>query len=88
MDGDQAENAGKCPMRGATKINAVVGEMSNRLWWPNQLNLKVLHQHSALSSPMGPAFSYAEAFKGLDLVALKKDLLALMTDSQDWWPAD
>ncbi|MCL6705400.1 catalase/peroxidase HPI [Pseudomonas sp. R2.Fl] len=61
---------------------------SNRDWWPNQLNLKILHQNSALSDPMGPAFDYAEEFKKLDLAALKKDLTALMTDSQDWWPAD
>ena len=95
MDGNEAvleknapENVGKCPMRGGNKINAVVGEMTNRLWWPNQLNLKLLHQHSALSSPMGPAFNYAEEVKKLDLAALRKDLLALMTDSQDWWPAD
>src|SRR5512143_320132 len=61
---------------------------SNRDWWPNQLNLRVLHQHSSLSNPMGEAFNYAEEFKKLDLEALKKDLYALMTDSQDWWPAD
>jgi catalase-peroxidase len=62
--------------------------MSNRDWWPNQLNLKVLHQNSDLSNPMGEAFNYAEEFKKLDLEAVKKDLYALMTDSQDWWPAD
>ena len=61
---------------------------SNRDWWPNQVNLKVLHQHSHLSNPMGGAFNYAEEFKKLDLSALKKDLYALMTESQDWWPAD
>jgi catalase-peroxidase len=61
---------------------------SNRDWWPNQLNLHILHQHSALSNPMGEEFNYAEQFKKLDLEALKKDLYALMTDSQDWWPAD
>src|SRR5512143_3331834 len=61
---------------------------SNRDWWPNQLNLRVLHQHSSLSNPMGEAFNYAEEFKKLDLEALKKDLYALMTDTQDWWPAD
>jgi len=61
---------------------------SNRDWWPNQLNLKILHQNSSLSNPMGEAFNYAEEFKKLDLEALKKDLYALMTDSQDWWPAD
>jgi catalase-peroxidase len=61
---------------------------SNRDWWPNQLNLKILHQHSSLSNPMGAEFNYADEFKKLDLKALKKDLYALMTDSQDWWPAD
>jgi catalase-peroxidase len=61
---------------------------TNKDWWPNQLNLKVLHQRSSLSNPMDPGFDYAEAFKSLDLEAVKKDLLALMTDSQDWWPAD
>jgi catalase-peroxidase len=61
---------------------------SNRDWWPNQLNLKMLHQNSSLSNPMGKAFNYAEEFKKLDLQAIKKDLYALMTDSQDWWPAD
>ncbi|EDP63735.1 hypothetical protein BAL199_26422 [alpha proteobacterium BAL199] len=61
---------------------------SNRSWWPNQLNLRVLHQNSSLSDPMGEAFDYAEAFNKLDLEALRKDLFALMTDSQDWWPAD
>ncbi|WKZ32821.1 MAG: catalase/peroxidase HPI [Thermodesulfobacteriota bacterium] len=62
--------------------------MSNRNWWPNQLNLNILHQHSSKSSPMGEKFNYAEEFKKLNLEALKKDLYALMTDSQDWWPAD
>jgi catalase-peroxidase len=62
--------------------------MSIRDWWPNQLNLNILHQHSSLSNPMGEAFNYAEEFKKLDLEALQKDLYALMTDSQDWWPAD
>ena len=61
---------------------------SNRDWWPNQLNLKILHQNSSTSNPMGEEFNYAEEFKKLDLKALKKDLYALMTDSQDWWPAD
>ena len=61
---------------------------SNRDWWPNQLKLELLQQHSAKSNPMGTDFSYAEEFKSLDLSAVKKDLAALMTDSQDWWPAD
>jgi catalase-peroxidase len=74
----------KHPVMGST----VRGGTSNRDWWPNQLNLKILHQHSHMSNPMGEAFNYAEEFKKLDLKALKKDLYALMTDSQDWWPAD
>jgi len=61
---------------------------SNQDWWPNQLKLDILHQHSSLSNPMGDDFNYAEAFKTLDLEAVKKDLIAVMTDSQDWWPAD
>ncbi len=73
----------KRPVMGSTS-----GGMSNREWWPNQLNLKILHQNSSLSNPMGEKFNYAEEFKKLDLQALKKDLYALMTDSQDWWPAD
>ena len=72
---------------GANKPTAG-GGMSIRDWWPNQLNLKILHQHSHMSNPMGEEFNYAEEFKKLDLEALKKDLYALMTDSQDWWPAD
>jgi catalase-peroxidase len=79
----------KCPVTGTTHkpVTARQGT-SNRDWWPNQLNLKILHQNSPLSNPMGEAFNYAEEFKKLDLQALKKDLYALMTDSQDWWPAD
>jgi catalase-peroxidase len=72
----------KCPFSGAPKGRP------NRDWWPNQLDLQVLHQHSPLSNPMGEAFDYAKAFKSLDLDALIADLRALMTDSQDWWPAD
>ena len=64
------------------------GGTTNDDWWPNQLNLKVLHAHSELSDPMGDDFDYAAEFKTLDLTAVKRDLLALMTDSQDWWPAD
>ncbi|WP_371381240.1 catalase/peroxidase HPI [Sporomusa aerivorans] len=78
----------KCPVTGMTRKAIAGGGTSNRDWWPNQLNLKVLHQHSSLSNPMDESFNYAEEFKSLDLDALKKDLYALMTDSQDWWPAD
>ncbi len=78
----------KCPVTGGTNKPTAGGGTSNRDWWPNQLNLKILHQHSHLSNPMGEEFNYAEEFKKLDLKALKKDLYALMTDSQDWWPAD
>ncbi len=76
----------KCPVMHGSVTNAAAP--TNSGWWPNQLSLKILHQNSSLSNPMGPAFEYAEAFKKLDYQALKKDLHALMTDSQDWWPAD
>jgi catalase-peroxidase len=78
----------KCPVTGMGNPTAPGRGRSNRDWWPNQVNLKVLHQHSPKSSPMGPEFSYAEEFKTLDLAAVKADLKALMTDSQEWWPAD
>jgi catalase-peroxidase len=83
MDGMTDKSMGKCPV-----VHTAAGLRSNRDWWPNQLNLKLLHQNSALSDPMGGAFDYAEEFKKLDLDAIKKDLTALMTDSQEWWPAD
>jgi catalase-peroxidase len=78
----------KCPVTGATNKPTAGGGTSIRDWWPNQLNLNILHQHSSKSDPMGEAFNYAAEFKKLDLEALKKDLYALMTDSQEWWPAD
>jgi catalase-peroxidase len=78
----------KCPVTGGDHKHTNGRGTSNRDWWPNQLNLKVLHQNSPPSNPMGEEFNYAEAFKSLDLDALKKDLFALMTDSQGWWPAD
>ncbi|MDH5797857.1 MAG: catalase/peroxidase HPI [Paracoccaceae bacterium] len=82
MDGS---DIGKCPIaHGTTKV----GMRSNSDWWPNQLNLRILSQNSAKSDPMNEGFNYADAFKSLDYKALKKDLTALMTDSQDWWPAD
>jgi catalase-peroxidase len=78
----------KVPVTGGANKQAAGRGASNRDWWPNQLNLKILHQHSKLSDPMGKDFNYAEEFRSLDLAAVKKDLQALMTDSQDWWPAD
>jgi catalase-peroxidase len=78
----------KSPVMGGANTHTAGGGTSIRDWWPNQLNLKILHQHSPLSNPMGEEFNYAEEFKKLDLEAVKKDLYALMTDSQDWWPAD
>ncbi len=93
METQSDSSAGKCPfphLQGGTPkpTPTSAGGRSNRDWWPNQLNLKLLHQHSALSGPMGADFDYANAFRTLDLPALKRDLCALMTDSQDWWPAD
>ncbi len=78
----------KCPVTGGANRPVTGRGRSNQDWWPNQVNLKVLHQHSSLSNPMGPEFTYAEEFKKLDLAAVKNDLRALMTSSQDWWPAD
>ena len=78
----------KCPVSGGARKHTLAGTTTNADWWPNQLNLKILHQHSSLSDPMGEGFNYAEAFKSLDLNAVVTDLHALMTDSQDWWPAD
>ena len=78
----------KCPVTGGAHKRTTNSGTSNRDWWPNQLNLKILHQHSPMSNPMGEDFNYAEEFKKLDLEAVKKDLYALMTDSQEWWPAD
>ncbi len=84
MDAKSSENSGKCPVAHG---NTPRGR-SNNDWWPNQLNVQILHGHSSLSDPMGKSFDYAEEFKSLDLEALKQDLHALMTDSQEWWPAD
>ncbi len=80
--------AGKCPVTGRSSHQVAGGGTSNQDWWPNQLNLNILHQHSNLSNPMDESFNYAEEFKSLDLNAVKQDLYALMTDSQEWWPAD
>ncbi len=83
MDAKTDDKEAKCPV-----MHTTFGGRSNRDWWPNQLNLRILHQNSSLSDPMGKDFNYAEEFKKLDLRSLKEDLFALMTDSQDWWPAD
>lgn len=80
--------ASKCPFHAAGGARATQGAQSVADWWPNQLNLSILHQHQPVSNPMDPDFDYAEAFKKLDFAALKKDLADLMTQSQDWWPAD
>ncbi|MEZ5462897.1 catalase/peroxidase HPI [Dokdonella sp.] len=81
-------NESKCPVAGGTRKPTQAGGPSNAGWWPNQLNLKILSQHSSLSNPMDEDFNYAEEFRTLDLDAVIRDLHALMTDSQDWWPAD
>lgn len=78
----------QCPVMNGTHRHTTAGALSNRDWWPNQLNLQILHQNASLSNPMGKEFNYAEEFKKLDLNALKKDIDAVMTTSQDWWPAD
>jgi catalase-peroxidase len=92
MDAVVDENTGGCPMGHGARIASNSAMRGNRDWWPNKLNLKILHQNSALSTawsnPLGEAFDYAQQFKTLDLQAVKADLTALMTDSQDWWPAD
>jgi catalase-peroxidase len=85
MDGD---NVGQCPMKGVAPSNSTAWPRSNQDWWPNQLNLKILHQHSVDANPLKVSFNYAEQFKTLDLAAVKQDIFALMTTSQDWWPAD
>ena len=79
MDAKTDESAGKCPFKSGHK---------NRDWWPDALDIEMLHRNSALSDPMGKEFDYAKEFKSLDLNAVMRDLCALMTDSQDWWPAD
>ncbi|MEM7635964.1 MAG: catalase/peroxidase HPI [Pseudomonadota bacterium] len=78
----------KCPVMSGPNAQKATGSTANQHWWPNQLNLKMLHQNSGMIDPMGEAFNYAEEFKSLDLAAVKQDIVALMTDSQEWWPAD
>ncbi len=88
MADHNTQSEASCPFSGGARKHALAGAATNASWWPNQLNLKILHQNSTKSDPMGVAFNYAEEFKTLDLHAVVKDLHALMTDSQDWWPAD
>ncbi|MFD0825017.1 catalase/peroxidase HPI [Neobacillus sp. M.A.Huq-85] len=88
MDTKDTTNIGKCPFHHGGATSNKSSNMPNRDWWPNQLNLKILHQHDRKSNPMGEEFNYAEEFKKLDYDALKQDLKVLMTNSQDWWPAD
>lgn len=85
---DVNDDASKCPFLNGSMKSPAGGGTQNRDWWPNQLNVSILRQHSSLSNPMDKDFDYAKAFNNLDLTALKKDLTDLMTDSQDWWPAD
>jgi catalase-peroxidase len=89
MDGNEiVEPTTECPLKHGVRFHTSFGGRSNRDWWPNQLNLKILHQNTALSSPMAPAFNYAKELEKLDVEALKADLRALVTESQSWWPAD
>ena len=88
MDGLADSNVGKCPLLGGPHRHTAAGTTANQHWWPHHLNLRMLHQNSALSDPMGESFDYAEEFKTLDLDAVVADLHKVMTDSQDWWPAD
>ena len=83
MDAKTDESAGKCPI-----MHTTFARRKNRDWWPDQLDLGMLHRNSSLSNPMGKAFDYAKEFKSLDLKAVVKDLHKVMTDSKDWWPAD
>ncbi|PIQ49690.1 MAG: catalase/peroxidase HPI [Cytophagales bacterium CG12_big_fil_rev_8_21_14_0_65_40_12] len=88
MENNMHSGAGKCPFTGGALKQSAGAGPSNRDWWPNALKLNILRQNSSLSNPMGEDFNYAEEFKSLDLAALKKDIYDLMTESQDWWPAD
>jgi len=88
MDSNNNSSNGKCPFSSGILNKSAGGGTSNREWWPNQLNINVLRQHSSLSDPMDEGFDYAAEFNSLDYDALKKDIEELMTTSQDWWPAD
>ncbi len=88
MENNTAQPTGKCPFSGATLQQSAGGGTRNQDWWPNQLRLNILRQHSTLSNPMGESFDYAKAFESIDLPTLKKDIIDVLTTSQDWWPAD
>ncbi|MEL7216080.1 MAG: peroxidase family protein, partial [Pseudomonadota bacterium] len=88
MDGSDIDTSGKCPVMHGSAGHSTNKTRSNREWWPNQLNLKILQQNPKALNPLGEEFDYAEAFKSLDLDAVKADLHKVMTDSQPWWPAD
>ena len=88
MNESNKDGASKCPVMGGAHKHSAVGSTANQQWWPNQLSLKMLNQNSPLINPMGKAYNYAEEFKSLDIDALTRDVDALMTDSQEWWPAD
>jgi catalase-peroxidase len=88
MENNTAQPTGKCPFSGATLQQSAGGGTRNQDWWPNQLRLNILRQHSTLSNPMGESFDYAQAFESIDLPTLKKDIIDVLTTSQDWWPAD
>ena len=88
MENNTAQPSGKCPFSGATLQQSAGGGTRNQDWWPNQLRLNILRQHSPASNPMDKGFKYAEAFKSLDMATLKKDIIDVLTTSQDWWPAD
>ena len=88
MSGNDTSRGGKCPVMHGAGSTTTHATRSNRDWWPNQLNLRILHQHAPRSNPLGETFDYAKAFKSLDLKAVKADIYALMTDSKPWWPAD
>jgi len=87
-DTNKASSESKCPFHNGASRQSAGGGTQNRDWWPNKLNLNILRQHSSLADPMDEDFDYAEEFKKLDLPAVKQDIYDLMTDSQDWWPAD
>lgn len=88
MSDSNAGSISQCPVMGGAHGRAPSGSTANEHWWPEQVNVGVLHQNTPTGNPMGDAFNYADAFKSLDLDALRADLVALMTDSQSWWPAD